>query len=205
MAAKMTAEMWRIGARNASIVGLVLLLPVAGLVFAISAVADRSLLDAGRITFESLWIVALILFIYYWSMGKANSGPVLLDCGPAAFRTLILIGAASSVFVGVPGIGNPSGLFLFPGSFFWFTNAIVQFILGLGHVQVRENGIWQNGYLLIWEKIQSYEWSGKAEGALKLHFRPKFLPFAGRGVLFIPDAHKEACCRELEAHGVARV
>lgn len=204
MAAKMKVEVLRIGASRALLCGMVLLLPVAGLVFAVSAVADRSLVDSGRITFESFWIVALILFIYYWSMGKANSGPVLLDCGPAAFRTLILIGAASSVFVGVLGIGNPGGLFLFPGSFFWFTNAIVQFVLGLGRVQVRENGIWQNGYLLKWGKIQSYEWSGEAQGALKVQTRSKF-PFAGRGVLLIPDEHKEACCRELEAHGVARV
>ncbi len=87
---------------------------------------------------------------------------------------------------------------------FFFSSALFYAIAGLSRVQIRENGIWQGGSLMKWGKILAFEWNGRTEGAVKVQLRSRF-PFAGRGVLLISDEHKEACCRELEAHGVARV
>lgn len=202
MAAKMTAEMWQIGARNALIAGLTILVLMGLGTLAVTKLSDRSFKDALSITFGLFWITVLTNFLISWIWGRSVSGKLVLDCGPSPSRATAFFAAAMFVVSGLIYFEQPNGAP--PGYKFWFSFALFYLIMGLSRVQIRENGIWQGGSLMKWGKILAFEWNGQTQGAVKVQLRSRF-PFAGRGVLLIPDEHKEACCRELEAHGVARV
>lgn len=201
MAAKMTAEMWRIGARNALIAGLIILVLLGLGTLAVTKLSDRSFRDALSITFGLFWITVLTNFLISWIWGRSVSGRPVLDCGPSPGRATAFFAAAMFVVSGFFYLEHSDGALL--GYKFWFSGALVYVMMGLSRVQIRENGIWQGGSLMKWGKILAFEWNGQDQGALKVQLRSRF-PFAGRGVLLIPDEHKEACCRALEAHGIAR-
>jgi hypothetical protein len=203
MAAKMTAEMWRIGARNVLIGGLIVLVLMGGGSLAVSLLSDQSFEDALETVFDLLWITVFAMVLICWIWGRSASGKLLLECGSGHNRVLFMLVAVMFAIHGVRNWGALDHGQVLPDYMFWFSCALFFIIIGLGRVQIREKGIWQNGYLLKWEKIQSYEWSGQAQGAFKVQLRSRF-PFAG-GVLLIPDEHKDACCRYLGEHGVARI
>ncbi len=202
MAAKMTAEMWRIGARNASIVGLIIVVLMWGGTLAVSFLSGQSFADALGTVFELFWIAAFTNFFISWVWGRSVYGRLVLDCGPSPGRAISFFAAAMFTMSGLINLAQSNGGPI--GYKFWFSGALLYVMLGLNRVQIRENGIWQGGSLMKWGKILAFEWNGQAQGAIKVQLRSRF-PFTGRGVLLIPDEHKEACCRELEAHGVARV
>jgi hypothetical protein len=202
MAAKMTAEMWQIGARNALIAGLIILALLWGSTLVVSLLSDQSIAHALGTVFELFWIAVFTSFLISWIWGRSVYGKLVLDCGPGPSRTICFFAGAMFTISGVIHLAQSNGGPI--GYKFWFSAALFYAIAGLRRVQIRENGIWQGGNLMKWEKILSFEWNGRTEGAVKVQLRSRF-PFAGRGVLLIPDEHKEACCRELEAHGVPRV
>lgn len=202
MAARMTSEMWKIGARNALIVGLMILVMLALGTLAVSFLSEQSFAHALGTVFEVFWIAAFTHFFISWIWGRPVSGKLVLDCGPSPGRATAFFAAAMFVVSGLIYFEQPNGAP--PGYKFWFSFALFYLIMGLSRVQIRENGIWQGGSLMKWGKILAFEWNGRTEGAVKVQLRSRF-PFTGRGVLLIPDEHKDACCRELEAHGVARV
>jgi hypothetical protein len=201
MAARMTSEMWKIGARNALIVGLMILVLMGGGTVAVSFLSEQSFGHALGTVFELFWIAAFTHFFISWVWGRSVYGRLALDCGPGPSRALYFLTAAMFVVTGI-FLEQSNGAPL--GYKFWFSGALLYVLLGLSRVQIREKGIWQVGSLMKWEKILAFEWNGQDQGVIKVQLRSRF-PFAGRGVLLIPDEHKEACCRALEAHGIARV
>ena len=202
MSAKMTAEMWKIGARNALIVGLIVLVLLWGGTLVVLLVSDQSFLHALGVVFDLFWIAVFTNFFISWVWGRSVYGTLVLDCGPGPSRALYFFTAAMCVVTGLIFLEQSNGAPL--GYNFSFSAALFYTIAGLSRIQIRENGIWQGGNLMKWEKILAFEWNGRTEGAFKVQLRSRF-PFTGRGVLLIPDEHRDACCRELEAHGVARV
>ena len=202
MAARMTSEMWKIGARNALIVGLMILVLMGGGTVAVSFLSEQSFAHALGTVFEVFWIAAFTNFFISWVWGRSVYGTLVLDCGPGPSRALYFFTAAMSVVTGLIFLVQSNGAPL--GYNFSFSAALFYTIAGLSRIQIRENGIWQGGSLMKWEKILAFEWNGQDQGVIKVQLRSKF-SFTGRGVLLIPDEHKEACCRALEAHGIARV
>ncbi|MBL7647685.1 MAG: hypothetical protein JNK74_15985 [Candidatus Hydrogenedentes bacterium] len=202
MAARMTAEMWKIGARNALIAGLTILVLLWGGTLVVSLLSDQSFMHTLGVVFDLFWIAVFTNFFISWLWGRSVYGTLVLDCGPGPSRALYIFNAAMFVVTGLIFLEQSSGAPL--GYRFSFSAALLYTIAGLSRVQIRENGIWQGATLMKWEKILAFEWNGQVQGAIKVQLRSKF-SFTGRGVLLIPDEHKEACCRALEAHGVARV
>jgi hypothetical protein len=117
-------------------------------------------------------------------------------------RFLYLFGAGTFALNGFINLGISSTPYAFPGYLFWFSGAAFYLLTGVGRLQLCENGIRQNGNLLRWAKIESYEWNGEPESALKLQTRTRVL---GKGILCVPDEHKEEFCRSLEERGVVRI
>ncbi len=202
MAAKMTAEMWQIGARNGLIAGLTILVLMWGGTVAVSFLSEQSFALALGTVFELFWIAAFTNFFISWIWGRSGSGKLVLDCGPSPGRAISFFAAAMFTMSGLINLAQSNDGPI--GYKFWFSGALLYVILGLSRVQIRENGIWQGGSLMKWGKILAFEWNGRTEGAVKVQLRSRF-PFTGRGVLLIPDEHKDACRRELETHGVARI
>ena len=203
MSAKMTRELWLIGARNAFFVMCFIGAVIGGGTLAISVLGKQSVWAAFAITFGLLWTASMIVSIYCWVVGKFGAGPVVIDCGPVAGRTVYLINAGLFSLFGLFHRGIVGDLPYSSGYLFCFTAVALYLFMAFSRVQFRENGVWQSGYLLRWQKIKSYTWSGQADGVLKLQVRTRF-PFLGRGALIVPDSMKEACCRLLDEQGIAR-
>ena len=63
--------------------------------------------------------------------------------------------------------------------------------MAYGRLQILENGIWQYGWLLNWDRIKSYEWQGEDNRTLMLTTNAKF-PSLGKGALPVPREHRDA-------------
>ena len=204
MAARMTAEMWLQGANNA-LVCVTLALPLFGtLTLGISVFMEQNLWDSAEIVFCLFWIVVLLAVTFEFVRGRVSSGPVLLDCGPTPIKFLYLFVASTFALNGLLNLGTSGTIYTFPGYLFWFSGAAFYLLLGTGRVQLCENGIRQNGNLLRWAKIKSYEWNGAPGSALKLQMRT-WLTLVGKVIVLVPDEHKEECCRLLDERGVVRI
>lgn len=202
MAVKRTAEMRRIGARNALIAGLLLLVLMLGTALVLSLLSAQSIEDALGTSTKLIWFLVFAIFIYTWIWGRSASGYLVLDCGPAPNRIVYWVAASMFVLCGLLNMQPSNSL---PLEYtFWFSCALFYVMMGLGRVEIRENGIWLGACLFKWRKIQSYELSGDAQVILKIRTRSWF-PFADRVVLLIPDSDRDNCSHYFEAHGVVRM
>jgi hypothetical protein len=192
MPARITTTVWRRGATNALIWGVILL--VGWLLFAkvISSVSHLPLGESFWLSWVFLWGLIFLLFLGTWLYGLNSGGRILLDCGPHPTRLLFLINAALFVTMGLGGTmtaGSLSKTLPLASPVLGISFGIYWLIMASGRRQIREGGLWQYWGLLRWDKIESCRWSGDSTLMVKAKTR---LPFLGRGALPIPPEQKQA-------------
>ena len=180
-------------------------LAACAVVFGVMLVGTRSLLsttwrDSAFVAFGMLWALAFVSFFVSWLRGRLQAGPLLLDCGPHPTRWQFWMNAALFLlFLGGGGLARvakqpePFGI----GMLIFGLTACGYFLtLALGHLQVRENGLWQYWGLLPWSKLRSYSWEGDC---LMLQADTTFA-FLGRGAIPVPSEHKAGVDQILSKH-----
>ena len=208
MAIRMTVAAWQRGCKNALMCSLVLFAVLGAATFAVAAISQRNLRDSAEIAFGILWVVILVAFLVKWRLDRNASGPVLLDCGPRPLRMLFMFNGVLFAFMGVlGGLGHiwvMTDVLGLAGPLIWITASLFYVLMGLGRLQIRENGLWQYGNLLKWDRIKSYEWKGKSDCTLMLQAETWF-PFMGRGALPVPIEYKEEIDRMLQERGAVNL
>jgi hypothetical protein len=203
MAARMTTTLWVRGLKNALICGFGVLVILGTTTVVVDALFQASFREAGLIAFVVFWAVVFSMCVWVFLFGRRAAGPVLLDCGPHPMRFLFLLQAVLFALLTAGGVPfhafDTIGKFGVAGTFFGITATLWYAAMGLGRLQVREEGLWQYWGLLKWHKIETWEWKSDSECALMLQAKTKF-PFLGRGALPVPIEHKEATDALLRAN-----
>ncbi|CAN5907305.1 hypothetical protein BH24DEI2_BH24DEI2_13050 [soil metagenome] len=189
MAAR-TSGLWRLGMKNALVVGLVMLTAGMTLAGVISLSAHWGL---GR----SLSLAFVIVHVGIFASGfvnlicdKVKAGRLLYDADKHPQRLLFLFNAVIFSFMAVMDFlgptsqgGNPFVQFL---PYFLLTSAVFYFWQSFGRLQVREAGIWGYWGLPPWRKIGSYTWADDATLLIQPSSRFGFL----RGGFAVPPEHR---------------
>ena len=139
-------------------------------------------------------VIAFLGMVGQWLYSLGSRGRILLDCGPQKFAArfsavliavLMLIASLLSTFF--------SPLF----TIFYISISIVFLITGLGRFQIRENGIWKEGILVRWNKIDSYRWMNDSTLLIE---RKGFWSFIPGVRIPVPPGKKEAVETLLAEH-----
>lgn len=195
MAPPMTSEMRRIGFRNALICGfgaILLFVPLAlylSHVFGSPVFLTLILLSAGGST------ISLAAYLILSIRGRLRSGRVLLDCGPPRMRwvfwlcgTMFLIYGTAKI-LGFNTAGDEPLEFWIHIWFVIFSS--FYFLMAAGRLQLRDEGIWQFGSLLRWDRFESYEWAGERGCTLTYRYK-SWLPVFGKGAVAFREEHVQA-------------
>ncbi len=206
MPARMTADLWRRGAKNSLICVVELLVVWLATTLAISLILGQSL----RASWLSAYLILLALLgicsLGSWFYGRNTAGPVILDCGAHPSKRPFLFNAASVALLGTGGglaFGKSGAVFgIAFGTFsavFGIVFGIYWLIMAFGRLQIRQNGIWSYWGLLKWDRLKSYRWEGDTDCTLMLQAKSR-LPFRGRGALPVPMEHKNRIDELLQQH-----
>lgn len=179
----LTRTAWRVGATNALICGVGLFAVWCGLVGGVALVSGRTLAASAGPAWTLLWVAILLQYGAFRFFERRMGGRILLDCGPGPVRGLGLLLAA---FLFIQGCLTVFASREVP---WWEFSAVAFYVsMALGRLQIKENGIWEYGGLLRWNRIVSYRWAD--DGTLVL--RAKGYLTMPRGALPVPPQHKES-------------
>jgi hypothetical protein len=173
----------------------------------ISAVFEQSIGESLSIAMLIAMTIITTLAVVRWLRGMIRRGQVLLDCGPLPTRWIYILTVPILAF-GVyslvdylsahPDLSEISRDFhrlLFGDSdsrlnLLLPLFAVHALILGLGHLQIRDNGIWVRWGLIKWNDIHSYRWADDGEPKLMLEVNATF-PYRERASLSIATKYKD--------------
>lgn len=184
MPAQLSPEMWRIGIRNAAICGLGAL--VAWLL--ISSVLHLLFNQPLGVSLRTAWTIELALVIFVglgsWLHARLRAGFLVVDLGPHPWRTAYwsLAGASALTALQIRAAMNTwEGVLA-------ILMVLLSAVTACGRLQVRENGIWNCGTLIAWNRIESYRWKYD-QATLLLRLQSRFRLF-DRAEIPIPPEHK---------------
>jgi hypothetical protein len=196
---KMSSAAGRLGAANALICGVVLLLAWLALAFVFSLTLKQSLAASLRVSSSAVCALVFLAVLVQWLHGRCVRGRILLDCGPLPARRLYLFFFALSVFAGFCSVSSGIlALDRFSIARLAFASALGMcclfmgfccLFLAFGRLEVCERGIWVYSSLLRWGKIGSYRWADDSTLWVASIGR---LSFFRRGALFFPAEQKQA-------------
>ena len=196
---KMSSAAGRLGATNALICGVVLLLAWLALAFVFSLTLQQSFAASLIVSASAVWALVFLGVLVQWLHGRRVRGRILLDCGPLPARRLFLFFFALSVFDGFCSVsGGILALDRFSIARLAFASALglcclfmgfCCLFMAFGRLQVCEHGIWLYSSLLRWSKIGSYRWADDSTLWVASSGR---LSFFRRGALFFPAEQKQA-------------
>ncbi len=193
MPAKMTFAMWMRGWKNALFVlaiGSVVLGPI---MYTVSTLTQRSFFDSFQIVILVFLILSAPIFLIGRIYSLTTSGEVLLDCGPNPNRLLFL---SCGILFGGLGFTDYYENFVPASIDFAYADVALAllfpafyFSLALGHLQIREQGIWQYWGLLKWKDLKSIQWQEGDRCTLAIQSNKRF-QLLRKGILAVPPEHK---------------
>lgn len=185
--AEMTPAAWAMGARNAGITTLAILVVMGILTALITLTTKQSIASSSRYMVVALLGIAQIAFYYDQIRGWQMKGQVEFDCGARPNRWLHIL---VTILI-VPQI--------FAGAWDWLTgdDPVIRIVVALsvaafylmmafGRLMVCTNGIWGYNTLIRWEKIKAYHWE---EHTLIFETHTRF-PLFGKGAVPFPPECK---------------
>lgn len=190
MITRMTAA-WGEKVTGVFVYGLLFLVSLYVLAVSVAFVTKRTFFASLDPAFSLIANLFLLLIPVFWLYGRRVGGRVLLDCGSDSLRKLGLLVAAFLLFNGLSGVVSFSG-----GDIRQLALAAFLICAAFSRLQIRENGIWENGSLLRWHKIVSYGWAD--DGTLVLRTK-SFLMVLPRN-LSIPLEQGDAVTALLTEH-----
>ena len=200
MSAKMSGKLWRLGAKNALVVGLAFVLICAVLAGVISFFTPRHWFSSLDLAVNLLFAAVILAAFASSAWGKVKAGSLRLDAGAHPTRRLSLIIALIFFVIGindaVESVLSPSSSGILSSAFtpyVYFASAASCLYLSFGRLQIRENGIWVYWGLHPWDKIASYTWT---EDATLIIRTSGWLSF-WQGGFVVPPEHKAAFERYL--------
>ena len=203
MSPPMTSETWRSGSRSLAIVVLGAGFLIGPLALCLSLALDSPLFLTLLFLFAVGSTLCYVAYLIVTIRNRVRAGRVLLDCGPTSMRWLYwLTGAMFLTYGTVKILGfNTDGED--PLEFWihvWFIIfSSFHFVMALGRLQVRDQGIWQHGQLIKWGRFESYDWTGDRGCTLTYQYK-SWLPFLGEGAVAFRPEHQQAVDDLLEAH-----
>jgi len=180
--ARMTWTAYKQGLRNALVCVVLVLIVWLAIAGILALALRRDVAEELSPSFAVLWVSVLVAFAAEWIYGRVKGGRILLDCGPHPARWLFLFNAVLFLFIGIghESSGHPlQATQLLSFSVYWL-------VLGSGHLQVRENGIWRYAGLLRWDRVKSYHWL--VDSSLRIKSKGSLLQAA----LPVPPERKQA-------------
>lgn len=203
MAPPLTSEMWRIGSRNALICGFGAILLIVPLALYLSHVLGSSvfltLIFLCAVGSTASFVAYLLLSV----RGRLRAGSVLLDCGPSPMRWVFWLCGTMFLTYGtakILGINTDGDEPLEFWIHIWFVIfSSFYFLMAVERLQLRDEGIWQFGSLLRWDRFESYEWAGESRCTLTYHYN-SWLPIFGKGAVAFRDEHVQAVDDLLKRH-----
>jgi len=202
VSAKISGRLWRLGTKNAFVVGLVMLAICLMLAGVVSFFTSRSWSNSLGLAFFLLFTAAVLMAFVNSARDRARAGSLLLDAGAHPMRWLFL--GTAFIFLGM-GINAAVETMFSPSSdgsfaqfsafmpYFGFVGAVFYLYMSFGRLQIRENGIWEYWGLLPWGKIASYTWTEDANVLVRTDGWFSFW----RGGIAVPPEHKAAFERYL--------
>ena len=195
MITRMTAA-WGEKVTGIFVYGFVFLVSLCVLAVSVAFVTKRTFFASLDPAFSLAANLFLLLVPVFWLYGRRVGGRVLLDCGSDSLRKLGLLAAALFLFGGLSGVVTSGGVSPSGGDIRQLALAAFLICAAFSRLQIRENGIWENGSLLRWHKIVSYGWAD--DGTLVLRAK-SFLMVLPRN-LSIPLEQGDAVTALLTEH-----
>jgi hypothetical protein len=193
MPAKMTFAMWMRGWKNALVVMAIGSVVLGPIMYAVSALTQRSFDDSFQIVILVVFALTVSIFFISRIYSRATSGAVILDCGPNPNRLLFLF---FGIFAAGLGFTDYYESFMPASMDFAYADVTLAllfpafyFSLAFGHLQIRECGIWQYWGLLKWKHLKSYEWQGEYSCTLAIQSSNRYNPLR-KGVVAVPPEQK---------------
>jgi hypothetical protein len=171
------------------VVGGIAIIPIYGF--------GQSVKEGFMITFAIIWVAIFIWFIFAWLSREQRSGKMLLDLISFPNRTLFLLsGALVLVFGAIGGFsyGRESmGYSRLVSTVIGLSAGVCLILMGLGRIQIRENGILAYVDLIKWGKIESFEWvyDNQKLYTLKLKYRGRLPSILRGGAISVPADKKD--------------
>ena len=202
MSAKVSEKLWRLGAKNAFLVGLIMLAVCLILAGVVSLFTPWSWSNSLGLAFFLLFTVAISITFANSARDRVRAGSLLLDAGAHPTRSLFLITSLLFFVIGINDTINFASSYSSEGFFTQFsvfmpyvllTCAVFYLYMSFGRLQIRENGIWVYWGLHPWEKIASYTWTEDANLLVRTNGWFGFW----RGGMAVPPEHQAAFERYL--------
>ena len=162
MSAKINEKLWRLGMKNALVVGLVMLMACVVLAGVISFFTPLRLGGSLGLAFDLLFAAVIFLSFASSAWGRTRAGSLLLDAGAHPMRRLFLFIVFAFLISAMTSALSPVSGGIFFSAFMpyiYFAGAVFFLYMSFGRLQIREAGIWEYWGLLPWEKIASYTWT----------------------------------------------
>ena len=206
MSTRAPERLWRLGMKNALMVGLVMLVTCAVLASVVGFFVGWGFGRSLGLAFVVVYAVVVASFFVTLARDRASAGRLLYDAGKHPQRRLFLFNAGVSFLIALTAFLGPSqsgNLFMRLLPYFLLTGAVFNFYQSFGRLQVREAGLWGYWGLLPWRKIGSYSWTNDATLLVQTSGRLSFL----RGGFAVPPEHRanlEAYLLEHTRQSIAR-
>ncbi len=203
MAPPMTSEMWRIGFRNAFICGVSALIPVGLLSLILSSRWGYPYILTFIALCAILSFTCAIAALLFSFPRRVAAGKVLVDCGPPPLHWIFWMNGSMSLATGIFAAikyfmaGHESLEIVFAAFFVLFS--FFFFLMGMGRLQICENGMWLFGALLRWDRLESYAWTGDRGCTLTYRYK-SWLSILGKGAVAFRDEHVQTVDDLLKRH-----
>lgn len=204
---KLTKRMGRVamrqGLRNMSLMFPLVILILGGIFMYAHFILSQSIALSIMNAYLFFFLVANILLVLGWLVGKLVAGAVLLDIMPFPMRGgVIFVMLLFFSFFTFPLLLRDvvEMLVYFDPNLKGAINSLIIFLevplffFAIGRIQIYQNGVWLYAQLLKWKKIDSYQWVPNDQGetsAIRIIIKGS-LPVSFRnGAIPIPNVKKD--------------
>lgn len=184
-----------------------LLLIIIYILKLISWQLQLQVLSIGVILFGVLLGVQIIVI---YPRCKGQAGTLILNLGQHPLIPKLSMIICASFFIGEgfyflfiksssPSLLGYHKLFLYSSGFLFLSIGAFLFLMSITKREIKTNGILCFPVLIKWEKIISYQWTGRRKNCLTLQARNP-IPFNRKVVILISPAQKDEVDNILDAH-----